>query len=378
SLVGAQNPQSEMYIYTHLPPPSQVKILEVEDWDPTLGTWSRTSPTETGWVTTPNSLAANIRNGMPIRMTFDAIARPGDRFNGDKNLTNVKLSRIVHLNVNILDMFMMFQVTPWFPGSPIERKRLVNRRLTNAEHTNKFEDTEFRSGTNLTLDVSKWVFEPRDFRITSDASLGSHFLNLEYSQVLLANNKEAQPPTQTNIAVPILIIDRPRVTIHTATPESLFTNAEFPFTVEIISEDIDINDVKLEIIPPQDINFRGETLHTFTSIQKNVPISITSRIITPSQEINTQYNIPFQVIVTYTDDAGQENTDSKTVSLIMRPRTFMELTTDGGIWIGDFFIAPYVSLGTIIGIPAGAILSLAIRRKYYAVKPKKKRKKQSK
>lgn len=220
--------------------------------------------------------------------------------------------------------------------------------------------------------------ETVDFRITSDASLGSHFLNLEYSQVLLANNEEAQPPTQTNIAVPILIIDRPRVTIHTVTPESLFTNAEFPFTVEIISEDIDINDVKLEIIPPQDINFRGETLHTFTSIQKNVPISITSRIITPSQEINTQYNIPFQVIVTYTDDVGQENTDSKTVSLIMRPRTFMELTTDGGIWIGDFFIAPYVSLGTIIGIPAGTILSLAIRRKYYAAKPKKKKKKQSK
>lgn len=216
--------------------------------------------------------------------------------------------------------------------------------------------------------------ETVDFKIATDASLGSHFLNLEYSQILLANNEEPQPPTQTNIAVPILIKDQPKVTIHTVTPESLFTNAEFPFIVEIISEDIDINDVKLEIIPPQDIDFRGETLHTFSSIQKNVPISVTSRIITPSQEINTQYNVPFQVIVTYIDDIGQENSDSKTVSLMMRPRTFMELTTDGGIWVGDFFIAPYVSLGTIIGIPAGAILSLAIRRRYYAVKPKKKKK----
>ena len=210
------------------------------------------------------------------------------------------------------------------------------------------------------------------FRIMPNASLGSHFLNLEYSQVLLVNNKEAQPPAQTNIAIPIMIKDQPKVTIHTITPESLFTNAEFPFTVEIISEDTDIQDVKLEIIPPPDISFRGETLHTFSSIQKNVPISITSRIITPSQEINTQYNVPFQVIVTYTNDVGQENIDSKTISLIMRPKTFMELTTDGGIWIGDFFIAPYVSLGTIVGIPAGGILSLVIR-KYYTVKPKKKK-----
>lgn len=215
--------------------------------------------------------------------------------------------------------------------------------------------------------------ETVDFRIKPDASIGSHFLNLKYSQVLLENNQKAQPPTLINIAIPILIKDQPKVIIHTITPESLFTNAEFPFTIEIISEDADISNVKLEIIPPKDINFRGETMHTFSSIQKKIPISVTSRVITPSEEINTQYNVPFQIIITYTDDAGKENTDSKTVSLIMRPRTFMELTTDGGIWIGDFFIAPYVSLGTIIGIPIGTILSLAIRKKY-STKSKKKKK----
>jgi len=216
--------------------------------------------------------------------------------------------------------------------------------------------------------------ETVDFKIVEDASPGSHFLNLEYSQVLLANNEEPQPATQANIAIPILIKEQPKVTIHTVTPESLFTNAEFPFTVEIISEDIDIKDVRLEIIPPSDVDFRGETLHTFSSIQQNVPISVTSRIITPPQEINTEYKIPFQVIVSYLDDVGQEETDSKTISLLMRPRTFMELTTDGGIWVGDFFIAPYVSLGTIIGIPAGAIFSLALRKKFSGNKKSKRKK----
>jgi len=216
--------------------------------------------------------------------------------------------------------------------------------------------------------------ETVDFKIAADASPGAHFLNLEYSQVLLANNEEPRPATQTNIAVPILIKERPKVTIHTVTPESLFTNAEFPFTVKIISEDIDINDVRLEIIPPSDVDFRGETLHTFSSIQQNVPISVTSRIITPPQEINTEYKIPFQVIVSYLDDIGKEETDSKTISILMRPRTFMELTTDGGIWIGDFFIAPYVSLGTIIGIPAGIIFSLALRKKFSGSKKSKRKK----
>ncbi|MDX1532971.1 MAG: hypothetical protein R3230_02050, partial [Nitrosopumilaceae archaeon] len=138
----------------------------------------------------------------------------------------------------------------------------------------------------------------------------------------------------------------------------------------------DLKDVRIEIIPPKDIEFRGETLHTFSSIQKGEPLSITSRIITPSDEIQTEYKVPFQIIVTYQDDVGEQKEDSKTVSLVLRPRTFMELTTDGGIWIGDFFIAPYVSLGTVIGIPAGALLSLLIRRK--TQEPKKRKTKSKK
>ncbi len=236
----------------------------------------------------------------------------------------------------------------------------------------------------IALDKSKIIIEKIsaggsygetiDFQIKSDSSLGDHFLNLDYSQVLLANNKEPQAPTSTSIALPIVVKEQPKVTIHTITPESIFTNAEFPIIVEIISEDTDLNDVSLQIIPPKDIEFRGETMHTFSSIQKEVPVSVTSRIITPSQEINTEYKIPFQIIVIYTDDVNEEKSDSKTFSLVMRPRTFMELTTDGGIWIGDFFIAPYVSLGTIIGIPAGATISLLIRRSQKTKKRKKKAK----
>lgn len=216
--------------------------------------------------------------------------------------------------------------------------------------------------------------ETIDFKIISNASLGNHFLNIDYSQVILANNEEPQAPTGKSIALPIVVKEQPKVTIHTVTPESIFTNAEFPITVEIISEDAELNDVALQIIPPKDIEFRGETMHTFSSIQKEIPVSITSRIITPSQEINTEYKIPFQIIVSYTDDVGEEKSDSKTFSLVMRPRTFMELTTDGGIWIGDFFIAPYISLGTIIGIPAGATIHLLIKRSQKSKKRKKKTK----
>lgn len=210
-----------------------------------------------------------------------------------------------------------------------------------------------------------------DFKIAENTSPGKNFLNVKYSQTLVANNENPQNPIYQDIAIPIVIKEKPNLIIHTNTPESIFANAEFPIKVELISEDIDISDVNIKVIPPKDIEFRGETLHTFSTIQKKTPVEITSRIITPTKEVNTEYKLPFEIIVEYTDDQGEKNTDSKMISLILRPRTFMELTVDGGIWIGDFFIAPYVSLGTIIGIPAGAIITLMVRKKSIKTKKRK-------
>ena len=82
-----------------------------------------------------------------------------------------------------------------------------------------------------------------DFMISPETNTGIHFLNMKYSQVLLVNNEEPQESIFHDIAIPITIKDEPSITIHTNTPESIFTNAEFPFEVEVTSEDIDILDV---------------------------------------------------------------------------------------------------------------------------------------
>ena len=213
-----------------------------------------------------------------------------------------------------------------------------------------------------------------EFSVPEKINEGIHFLNMKYSHILVANNQTPQPAIFNDIALPIKVKEDPKITISTITPESIFANAEFPFTIEILSEDIDITNLTIKIIPPKDIEFRGETLHTFSKLERDTSLEITSQIITPIDKVGTEYKLPFEIIVTFTDDIGEEKVDSQTVSTILRPRTFMELTADGGIWVGDFFIAPYVSLGTIIGIPAGAVISLLIRKNQNSTKKRKKKK----
>ena len=68
---------------------------------------------------------------------------------------------------------------------------------------------------------------------------------MKYSQVLVANNQTPQPAIFNDIALPITIKEDPNVTISTTTPESIFTNAEFPIEIEILSEDIDITNLSI-------------------------------------------------------------------------------------------------------------------------------------
>lgn len=174
-ITNSENPQEEIYIYTHLPQPTKVKILTIQDWDfPAQGDYN-TNPVEAGWVSVlaasqniAPDRAASIRNGKPVRLTFQAIQRPGSRFTSSDE-TQFKLFRTAHLDVNILDQFMLFFNRPWYPGSVAEQKRLVNRRITNSEHTLVFADSDFRGGD--TLSSNRWVFQPQDFKLGGNEEL---------------------------------------------------------------------------------------------------------------------------------------------------------------------------------------------------------------
>ena len=213
-----------------------------------------------------------------------------------------------------------------------------------------------------------------DYQVSKTANEGSHFLNIDYTQVLVSNNVDPMEPTQTNIALPITIFGEPVVVIEIATPESIFSNSEFTLETTVLSDDIDLRDVTVKIITPNDIEFRGDTSYVISLLEKQEPYTVTAEMITPTKDVTMEYTIPVKVLVSYTDDLGEEKTETQSVPLLLRPKMFMEITNDWGIWIGDFFIAPYVSIGTIVGIPAGTILSLIIRN----AQNKKKRRKKSK
>ena len=180
NLNAAHHPKSSIFIYTHLPEPTKIKLTTVEDWDYTGdGAYDPETNATAGWGgTTPDS-AATFRNDKPIRLTLEVVPRPGDRFGGSKQYTNIKVSRHVHLTATIMDQFAYFMGEPWTGTTTYEKKRIVSRRLSNAEHTVVFQDQNYRTGDSLDLTVNKWVFRPSDFYINEDPIVYGEYLQLE-------------------------------------------------------------------------------------------------------------------------------------------------------------------------------------------------------
>ena len=263
----------------------------------------------------------------------------------------------------------IFSISIYLENNGWENKQDILFVITNT-------DSAFKSLSDETITIEQLTTTSSfgttlDYEVSKNTNEGTHFLNILYSQILVSNNVDLMPATETTIALPIMVLKEPVVTIQTTTPESIFSNTEFPFEVSVISHDIDLNDLTVQIIVPQDIEFRGDTSYWMSLLEKGTPFNIKAEMITPTN-VSTEHTIPVKVVISYTDDLGNEKSDSSSVPLLLRPKTFLEITSDGGIWVGDFFIAPYVSIGTIVGIPAGTILSLLLKR---AMEKKKKKRK---
>lgn len=224
-------------------------------------------------------------------------------------------------------------------------------------------DPQIRPPQSLSVgSVSEGGSHGATLGFSSSGPPATYYLNIDYSHVLLENNETPRAPFSADIAVPVEVKAGPAVAVATSAPESIFEDAEFPFGVSI-TPDSDIEDLEVRIVPPGRIEFSGKTRHTFSAVQAGQQIDIDSRILAPAMDVASESQLPFAVLLQYRDSRGAEHSDSQTVQITLRPRAFAEITTEGGVWVGGFFIAPYVSLGTIIGVPAGALLTVLLRRR---------------
>ena len=116
---------------------------------------------------------------------------------------------IIHPDSVLLDR--TFSISFLIQNNGWESKQDIRLTLTNtdnafvaiADEQIKIEELTASSSFGTTL----------DYVVSEDATEGTHFINIDYSQVLLSNNVDPMPLTQMNFAIPIEVQNRPEIII---------------------------------------------------------------------------------------------------------------------------------------------------------------------
>lgn len=159
---------TEAVVYTHLPEPAQGE-LEIADWIGAVGfdpDDTAAIASEINWGT--RDANATIRNNKPVRIRVAAKPRPGILWSTRQADAELQLVRHVHLRAVIFDQFIVYEGGQ-YPGSNVEQRTVVSRRLCNDTHTITFNDTNWRTVDTLKSSVypngtAEWIFAPNMFR----------------------------------------------------------------------------------------------------------------------------------------------------------------------------------------------------------------------
>lgn len=229
------------------------------------------------------------------------------------------------------------------------------------------------SNITITIISPELEIEQNQFKIESlkkDSTLGNNFnakiKSTSPDGIVLANISVEyfikgffdEKPVKNSLtkAFEINVQSKPIILIELDSPDAVFTGESFSIKGTIKNQGYDVQNVKIIADSPQ-VMLDGKKIHAITNLDSGKIQSFEFVLQTPKDLV-----IPTDMVVnisaTYTDKSGKTYTQDDTLNIFARQRGILEIGSAEGIWVGDFFIAPVVGVGTIVSSVIGFFIFL--------------------
>ncbi|MGH9934499.1 MAG: COG1361 S-layer family protein [Nitrososphaerales archaeon] len=212
-----------------------------------------------------------------------------------------------------------------------------------------------------------------DLETTASSTEGVHAINFlvsyEHKEILGDYSKQS-----FSKAIEIQLKASPEIVYSIQAPDSLFGGDKFPVKVKLHNTGNDAHGLKVNIIPPSDLEIIGQNTHTLSRLEAGGEFNFEFELEVP-ESIDKAETKVLQVKATYSDAANDLHESTETFPLHVRPRGFLEIGPAGGFWLGPAFISFIVGVGSIASTVIGVIIfAYQIKRKrkeQYGSKKKK-------
>lgn len=139
-------------------------------------------------------------------------------------------------------------------------------------------------------------------------------------------------------------------------PSNVFSGEPFPIKGTIKNQGTKAQDVQI-IVSSQDINLGGKKSLLLSSLDSGKSSDF-EFLVNTSKDLDIPIHAVIHVNGTYLDDQNKSHSIQDAVNIFARHRGLLEIGDANGIWVGTFFIAPVVGVGTIVSSAIGFFIFL--------------------
>ncbi|MGI0088331.1 MAG: CARDB domain-containing protein [Nitrosotalea sp.] len=175
--------------------------------------------------------------------------------------------------------------------------------------------------------------------------------------------------TQT---VQLFAASKPFLVLNIQSPSDAFAGESFSIKGTIANHGANAHDIELSVFS-SDIQLAGKKSLDITDLDAGKSSDF-EFVVQTQKEMGSPLQATIHVNGTYSDDDGKTHSIDNSFNIFARQRGMLEIGDANGIWIGQFFIAPVVGVGSIVSSAIGFMIFLWHYKNKKRQKQKKTRK----
>ena len=164
---------------------------------------------------------------------------------------------------------------------------------------------------------------------------------------------------------------KPSLTFDLQTPNNIFSGEQFSVKGTVKNQGTDAQNIQIGL-DSQEIDLEGKKSLSISSLPSG-KTSDFEFVVQTQKEIGAPKQFTVHLGGTYSDDSGKTYPVDNSFNIFVRQRGILEIGDANGIWLGNFFIAPVVGVGTIVSSVIGFFIFVWHYRNKKKAKKKSKR-----
>jgi len=167
-----------------------------------------------------------------------------------------------------------------------------------------------------------------------------------------------QKPVKNSItqAITFNTQSKPLILLNAQAPDEAFAGEPFSITGQIKNQGSEAQNIQMSLDSSQ-VSLGGKKIYSLTDLEAGKSSDF-EFVVQTQKDLSIPTHANIHLNGTYSDKSGKTYSVEDSLDVFVRQRGMMEIGGAQGIWIGNFFIAPVVGVGTIVSSVIGFLIFL--------------------